>query len=94
MAGKPIRETRRYAGDADCYHWRVAHASDDEGARWATMRIHRIASAVMLDLGYCSKVNAEWDFLRDQARKAADAFLQVTSARCHRFDLDELLQRV
>jgi len=57
---------------------RVAQSSDGEGARWATMRIHRIASAAMLDLGYSSKLNAEWDFLtllRDEGRKAADAFL-------------------
>ena len=31
---------------------RVAHSVDDEGARWANMRIHRVASDVMLDLGY------------------------------------------
>ena len=59
---------------------RVAHPSDGEGARWAGMRIHRIASEAMLDLGYSSKLNAEWGFLtmlRDEGRKAADAFLQA-----------------
>jgi NTE family protein len=30
-----------------------------EGARWAKMRIHRIASEAMTDLGYSSKLNAE-----------------------------------
>src|SRR3974377_1408780 len=39
---------------------RVARSVDDEGARWANMRIHRVASDVMLDLGYSSKLNAEW----------------------------------
>ena len=49
-----------------------------EGAVWARMRIHRIASDVMLDLGYSSKLIAEWPFfcmLRDEGRKAAAAFL-------------------
>ncbi|HEX5958039.1 MAG TPA: patatin-like phospholipase family protein, partial [Hyphomicrobiaceae bacterium] len=56
----------------------VAQPSDEEGARWARMRIHRIASEVMLGLGYSSKLNAEWDFLtmlRDEGRKTAEAFL-------------------
>ena len=42
------------------------------------MRIHRIASEVMLDLGSSSKLSAEWEFmimLRDEGRKAAEAFL-------------------
>ena len=30
-----------------------------EGARWAGMRIHRVASAMMTELGYSSKLNAE-----------------------------------
>jgi len=57
---------------------KIAHASDDEGARWASMRTHRVASDVMLDLGYSSKLNAEWAFLtmlRDHGREAASAFL-------------------
>jgi NTE family protein len=64
---------------------RVAHPVDDEGARWAGMRIHRVASDVMLDLGYSSKLNAEWAFLtmlRDRGRAAADEFLTA-----HRDDL-------
>jgi NTE family protein len=57
---------------------RVAHSVDDEGARWANMRIHRVASDAMLDLGYSSKLNAEWAFLtmlRERGRAAADGFL-------------------
>jgi NTE family protein len=64
---------------------RVAHARDDEGARWAAMRVHRITSEVMTTLGYSSKLNAEWAFLtmlRDEGRKAADAFFAA-----HRDDL-------
>ena len=56
-----------------------------EGARWAAMRIHRITSDVMVDLGYSSKLNAEWEFLtmlRDEGRKAAEAFY-----RAHRDDI-------
>jgi NTE family protein len=59
---------------------RVAQPSDDESARWAHMRVHRIASDAMLDLGYSSKLNAEWAFLamlRDEGRKAAEVFLEA-----------------
>ena len=58
----------------------VANPGNCEGALWARMRVHRIASAAMTDLGYSSKLNAEWDFLlflRDEGRQAADAFLQA-----------------
>ena len=58
----------------------VANPGNCEGALWARMRVHRIASAAMTDLGYSSKLNAEWDFLlflRDEGRRAADAFLQA-----------------
>ena len=56
----------------------VANAGDCEGARWAAMRVHRIASEAMKELGYSSKLNAEWEFLcmlRDEGRRAAHAFL-------------------
>jgi NTE family protein len=79
---------------------RVAHPSDDEGARWAGMRVHRIASEVMLDLGYSSKLNAEWAFLtmlRDEGRKAAQAFLQAHADNLGKrssLDLNELSKGV
>jgi len=47
------------------------------------MRIHRIASDIMTELGYSSKLNAEWDFLsmlRDEGRSSADAFLTAHNA--------------
>ena len=61
----------------------LRHVTDPgtgEGAIWAKMRVHRIASDVMLDLGYSSKLIAEWPFfcmLRDEGRKAASAFLDA-----------------
>jgi NTE family protein len=51
------------------------------------MRIHRVASDVLLDLGYSSKLNAEWAFLtmlRERGRAAADEFLTA-----HRDDLGQ-----
>ena len=41
----------------------VSDPGNSEGARWAEMRIHRVASATMTDLGASSKLNAEWEFL-------------------------------
>jgi NTE family protein len=78
----------------------VAQPDDSESAKWADMRIHRISSDVMVELGYSSKLNAEWEFLcmlRDEGRRAGDAFL-----RAHHQDLglrstlglDELLEGV
>ncbi len=59
---------------------RMADAKDEEGRLWAQMRIHRIASDVMNELGASSKLNAEWAFfemLHKEGRKSADAFLQA-----------------
>jgi NTE family protein len=58
----------------------VANPGNCEGALWAQMRVHRIASAAMTELGYSSKLNAEWDFLcylRDEGRCSADTFLEA-----------------
>ncbi|MCA3654662.1 MAG: patatin-like phospholipase family protein [Methylobacterium sp.] len=58
---------------------KLDYVEDSEGARMAAMRVHRIASPVMNDLGYSSKLNAEWAFLtmlRDEGRRTADLFLQ------------------
>jgi NTE family protein len=79
---------------------KVAQAGDDEGARWASMRIHRVTSDTMTDLGYTSKLNAEWEFLtmlRDEGRKSADAFLKTHGGDLGRrssLDLDSLLEGV
>jgi NTE family protein len=78
----------------------VADPGDCEGARWGGMRIHHIASATMTELGYSSKLNAEWGFLcmlRDEGRRCADQFLQAHAkdlGRRSTFDLDVLLEQV
>lgn len=59
---------------------RVAEPGSGEGARWAGMRMHRIMSEVMIDLGYSSKLNAEREFLcmlREEGRRSACAFLDA-----------------
>jgi NTE family protein len=56
----------------------VADAGTGEGARWASMRTHRIMTDKLAELGASSKLNAEWDFiemLHTEGRRAADAFL-------------------
>ena len=56
----------------------VADPGTGEGAAWANMRVHRISSEIMLELGYSSKLLTEWPFftmLRDEGRQSADAFL-------------------
>ena len=61
----------------------IGDAGDTEGTLWAGMRIHRMASDLMINLGYSSKLNAEWDFLcmlRDEGRRSAEAFLTAHTA--------------
>lgn len=56
----------------------VADPGHTEGALWGQMRMHRIASERMVELGYSSKLNAEWPFLimlRDEGRRATSEFL-------------------
>jgi NTE family protein len=78
----------------------VANPGDCEGALWAGMRIHRVASEALTELGSSSKVNAEWDFLsmlRDQGRFSAEAFLDANGqdlGQRSSFDLDILLKGV
>jgi NTE family protein len=78
----------------------VSDPGNSEGARWAKMRIHRISSATMTELGYSSKLNAEWDFfimLRNEGRRSAEAFLAAhgndLGARST-LDLDGLLDHI
>jgi NTE family protein len=78
----------------------VADAGNCEGALWAGMRIHRVASEEMSKLGASSKVIAEWEFfckLRDYGRSAAEAFLKAHVGELGQrstFDLDALLKTV
>ena len=79
---------------------KVAQVADEEGARWAAMRIHVISSETMTNLGSSSKLNAEWEFLtmlRDEGRKAADAFLYAHADNLGKgstVNLDVLLEGV
>jgi NTE family protein len=79
---------------------RVADPGQSEGALWAGMRVHLVASPLMSELGYSSKLNAEWDFLcmlRDEGRRVTDAFLGThgdSLGRRSTVDLDRLLEGV
>ena len=64
------------------------------------MRVHMIRSDMLVELGASSKLNAEWAFLtllRDEGRRAADAFLAAHGKDLgHRstLDIDRLLEGV
>ena len=76
----------------------VADPGRGEGAAWANMRVHRISSEIMLELGYSSKMLTEWPFftmLRDEGRKSADAFLAAHKGDLgvrSSLDLDAMLE--
>jgi NTE family protein len=78
----------------------IANPGDTEGAQWAGMRIHRIASGMMTELSASSKLLAEWDFLcmlRDEGRRSAQAFLEQHLKDLglrSTLDLDILLEKV
>lgn len=58
---------------------KVADPGNSEGRLWAEMRLHRIASDVMVSLSASSKLNAEWAFLKmlkEKGRQAADDFAE------------------
>jgi NTE family protein len=78
----------------------IADPGNAEGAHWAGMRVHFVRNPLMVELGWSSKLNAEWEFLtmlRDEGRDAADVFLaEHGDALGHRssLDLDILLREV
>jgi NTE family protein len=78
----------------------VASADDTEVAHWSRMRVHMIRSDMLVELGASSKLNAEWAFLcllRDEGRRAADAFLATHGEELGRrstLDIDRLLEGV
>jgi len=78
----------------------VASTGNAEVAHWARMRVHLIRSEMMADLGTSSKLNAEWAFLcmlRDEGRRAAEAFLAAHAedlGRRSTLDIDRLLEGV
>jgi NTE family protein len=75
----------------------VADPGTGEGARWAQMRMHRIATDLLAQFGASSKLNAERDFvalLRTEGRRAASQFLHASVADLGKrstIDLDLLL---
>ncbi|MCW2272481.1 patatin-like phospholipase family protein [Rhodoblastus acidophilus] len=69
-----------------------------EACRWAEMRTHRILTDKLADFGASSKLNAEGAFLsllKEEGRKAADAFLTAHGddlGKKSTADLDVLLE--
>jgi NTE family protein len=78
----------------------VADPGNSEGALWAGMRIHRIASDMLTEFGASSKLNAEWEFftlLRDEGRRSAQLFLATHAdslGRHSTLDIDSLLEQI
>ena len=79
---------------------KVADPGNSEGAAWARMRLHVVRTEVMADLGYSSKLNAEWaflDWLRDAGHRAVEDFLrdhaQAIGTRSS-LDIDSMLAGV
>ncbi|HEY8065479.1 MAG TPA: patatin-like phospholipase family protein [Methylosinus sp.] len=78
----------------------VADPGHSEGARWASMRIHAIATDMAAELSASSKLIAEWDFLlmlRDEGRRRAQGFLDRNGddlGKRSSFDLARLLDYV
>lgn len=75
----------------------VADPGSGEGRRWAGMRMHRILTDMMTELGYSSKLNAERAFLemlRDEGRRSTSSFLEAHAddiGRRSTADVDALL---
>jgi NTE family protein len=75
----------------------VADPGSGEGARWANMRVHRVATDMLAQFGASSKLNAEWEFvtvLFSEGRRAADDFLKEHGEHLGKrstVDLDALL---
>jgi NTE family protein len=76
---------------------RVADPGRGEGAQWAGMRIHRIATDRVTELDSTSKMITEWRFLRglrDEGRRTAELFLDThgeSLGQRSTLDLDALL---
>ena len=63
---------------------KVADPGRGEGAQWAGMRIHRIATDRVTELDSTSKMITEWRFLcglRDEGRRTAQLFLDAHARR-------------
>jgi NTE family protein len=79
---------------------KVADPGKGEGAKWAEMRIHRIATDRVTELDSTSKLITEWRFLcglRDEGRRTAESFLDAHADDLgvrSTLDLDALLDAV
>ncbi len=79
---------------------RIASPGDEEGEKWAKMRVHSIPNEIMTELNASSKLIAEWDFfcmLRGEGRRSAQIFLEHHAADLGErssLDLDVLLKGV
>ena len=79
---------------------RVADPGDEEGRKWAEMRVHYVTNEILTEFNASSKLIAEWDFfcmLRDEGRRSAQAFLARNAddlGRRSTLQLDALLQDV
>jgi NTE family protein len=77
---------------------KVADPGSGEGAQWAGMRLHRIASDRVTEVDSTSKLITEWAFLtalRDEGRRSAEQFLQAHGANLGKrstLDLDAMLE--
>ncbi len=77
---------------------KVADAGRGEGAQWAEMRIHRIATDRVTELESTSKLITEWRFLcalRDEGRRTAQLFLDTHSGDLGKrstLDIDAMLE--
>jgi NTE family protein len=78
----------------------VADPGNTEGAQWAGMRIHRVESAMLTELGASSKLNAEWAFftlLHAEGRRSAQAFLEAHAmdlGKHSTLNIDDLLKQI
>ena len=79
---------------------RLASLEDPESRHWAALRMHLIASPMMVELGWSSKLNAEWAFLEmlfAEGRRCAGQFLESKGGNLGvrpSIDVDVLLQGV
>jgi len=77
---------------------KVADPGRGEGALWAAMRIHRIATDRVTELDSTSKMITEWRFLcglRDEGRRTAQLFLDAHGddlGKRSTLDLDAMLE--
>jgi NTE family protein len=79
---------------------KVADPGDGEGRLWTQMRMHYVTNNIMTELSASSKLVAEWpffSFLRDEGRKAAQAFLDAHAmdlGKRSTLDIDVLLEGI